>query len=102
MNADILWDDGDPREEEGFEVENTPEQVMNWKNGAVTSDHWINVCGACYEKGTENLYGFMIKDTGSGEFKVISKEKLEKAFRGGSFPKGDISVTGCDAVFVSR
>ncbi len=83
VNAQLLWDEGDPRTQPGFYQGMDDAEKAQWQMGIARTNHFINVYGACHDTNTGQLTGFLIKDTGAGENRMISLDALRRATFGG-------------------
>ncbi len=103
ISSTMLWSKDDkPWEEADFATKNSQEKVQQWRDGQVDTDHWINACSVVYDMDTGKPTGFIIKDTGAGEFKMVSKEKLSHAFLDGKINGKDIKYNEIDVIVAKK
>ena len=82
VNSDLFWNQDDPRTASDFYQKMDPQDVARWKQGYCSSDHFVNVYGACYDSKSNELSGFLVKDTGNGRDSMVPLSQFNRAYRG--------------------
>ena len=101
IRSEILWNKGeDPRNKEGFYDDKPYRLREQMREGLIYSNHWINLCGVCYQN--EELSGFIYKDTGSGKSGFVSAKLLDKAYRGIQDKDNPLSIISGDFLLVEK